>query len=63
MDERVHYSTIQNLKDLTDGKYEDQDKGDIEEGNFTKGIFADTGVVNDDEVDYRAKLLYMRTWY
>ena len=55
MDERLPYSTIQNLKELTDGKYEDLDKGDIDEGNFTKGIFADNGAVNDEEVGYHSQ--------
>lgn len=55
MDERINYSTIQNLKELTDGKYEDLDKGDIDEGSFTKGIFADGGAITDeDEVGYHA---------
>eukprot|EP01035_Chromulina_nebulosa_P025215 gene25215-32904_t len=49
MDERINYSTIQNLKELTDGKYEDLDKGDIDEGSFTKGIFADGGAITDED--------------
>ena len=62
MDERLPYSTIQNLKELTDGKYEDLDKGDIDEGNFTKGIFADNGAVNDEEVGYHSQELCMNNF-
>lgn len=49
MDERLPYSTIQNLKDLTDGQYEDLDKGDIDTGSFTKGIFSDGGALTDED--------------
>ena len=56
MDERINCSTIQNLKELTDGKYEDLDKG---EGSLTKGIFADKRVITDEvEVVYHAFLIF-----